>query len=253
MNKFYKENCYKVCKNVISIENIKKIQKELLKIGNNLVTAHKFNDIDNMWNSFRHNNRSGGELIYNALKYMPSVSLIANSNLIKTSLKNICGVKNPAIIDINCRIDSKNEEKYLFDWHQDFWFSASSSNVVVAWIPITNLDPSKGGLEIIPVHKDKIKIYRTKPGNKYYSYADAILLDDKIPTSRSKKISNISLGSALFFSFSSLHKSLPIINDNYSRFTIQIRYADFNDREFIQNKYKPRQVSKSILNLNKKN
>ena len=55
MNKFYKENCYKVCKNVISIENIKKIQKELLKIGNNLVTAHKFNDIDNMWNSFRHN------------------------------------------------------------------------------------------------------------------------------------------------------------------------------------------------------
>jgi hypothetical protein len=251
MNKFYKENSYKICKNVVSVINIKKIHKELLKIGNNLDSANKFNDIDNMWNKFSHNNRSMGGLLYNAFKYMPSVSLIANSNLIKTSLKNICGIKNPAIIDINCRIDSKNEEKYLFDWHQDFWFSASSKNAVVAWIPITNLDSSKGGIEIIPVQQDKIKIYRTKPGNKYHSYADAFLLDDKIPTSKSKKISNIKLGSALFFSFSSLHKSLPIINDNQSRFTIQIRYADFNDKEFIQNKYKPRQISKEILNLNK--
>ena len=251
MNKFYKENSYKICKNVVSIINIKKIHKELLKIGNNLDPANKFNDIDNMWNKFSHNNRSMGGLLYNAFKYMPSVSLIANLNLIKKSLNNICGIKNPAIIDINCRIDSKNEEKYLFDWHQDFWFSASSKNAVVAWIPISNLDPSKGGIEIIPVQKDKIKIYRTKPGNKYHTYADAFLLDDKIPTSRSKKISNIKLGSALFFSFSSLHKSLPIINDNQSRFTIQIRYADFNDKEFILNKYKPRQISKEILNLNK--
>ena len=49
----------------------------------------------------------------------------------------------------------------------------SSKNAVVVWIPITGLKPSMGGLEIIPFQKDDLKIYKTKAGDKYESYADA--------------------------------------------------------------------------------
>jgi hypothetical protein len=64
-------------------------------------------------------------------------------------------MKSPALVDINCRIDSKDEQKYLFDWHQDYWFSVCSTNSIVVWIPIVNLTPEIGGLEIIENYQTK--------------------------------------------------------------------------------------------------
>jgi hypothetical protein len=240
----YKNNSYKIVDQLIQEREIKLLHSQLLKIGNNLDTALKFHDLDDMWNHFKLNDRRGGASIYNGFKYLPSISIIANSSRMKSSLKKICGINNPALIDINCRIDSSGEEKYLFDWHQDYWFSLSSRNAVVVWIPISGLEPSKGGLDIIPVDSDHVKIYKTKPGNKYDSYADAVLLEQEIPYDEAKKINHMDIGSALFFSFSSLHKSLPITSHDKSRFTVQLRFADFDDSEFISNQYRPGQVTK---------
>ena len=52
-------------------------------------------------------------------------------------------------------------------------------------------------------------------------------------------------GDALIFKFSLLHKSIPITSQNHSRFTIQLRFSDFEDVEFINNKFKPCVVNES--------
>jgi hypothetical protein len=243
----YNDHGFEIVKGAISDQNISNITNELLKIGNNLDKKNDFNNLDDLWNHYSYSNREKGSSIYNGFKYLPSISSMAYSDLMKSSLKKVCNINNPALIDINCRIDSRGDEKYLFDWHQDYWFSVSSKNAVVVWIPITGLKPSMGGLEIIPFQKDDLKIYKTKAGDKYESYADAVKLDDVIPTERALRIESMSKGSALFFSFSSLHKSLPITDKNRSRFTIQLRFVDFDDEEFIANNYKPGQVSQQSI------
>ncbi len=243
----FKNHGFEIVEEAISSENISNVSNELLKIGNNLEDNNSFTNIDDLWNHYYERDRSKGGSIYNGFKFLPSISTIAYSNKMQSCLKDVCDIKNPALIDINCRIDSRGDEKYLFDWHQDYWFSVSSRNAVVVWIPITGLKPSLGGLEIIPFQKENLKIYKTKAGDKYNSYADAVKLDDKIPYDKALKIENMNVGSALFFSFSSLHKSLPITNKNRSRFTIQLRFVDFDDKEFISNHYKPGQVSQQSI------
>lgn len=243
----YKDHNFQIIENTISKENISALTNELLDIGNNLDANNNFTDINELWNYYCKNNRSKGGAIYNGFKYLPSIHSIAYSDEMIINLKEICMVQSPALIDINCRIDSYEGEKFLFDWHQDYWFSVASKNAVVVWIPITGLDSTLGGLEIIPFNKDEIKIYNTKKGDKYNSYADAIKLNDSIPKEKALSITDIKTGSALFFSFSSLHKSLPVLNKSKSRFTIQLRFADFEDDEFIQNNYKPGQVKKDSI------
>ena len=150
----YNDHGFEIVKGAISDQNISNITNELLKIGNNLDKKNDFNNLDDLWNHYSYSNREKGGSIYNGFKYLPSISSMAYSDLMKSSLKKVCNINNPALIDINCRIDSRGDEKYLFDWHQDYWFSVSSKNAVVVWIPITGLKPSMGGREIIPFQKD---------------------------------------------------------------------------------------------------
>ncbi len=248
----YDEHGFEIVDKVISNTNLLNVHDDLLNIGKNLEENKNFNDLDDLWNHFCKVDRSKGGALYNGFKFLPSIPAIAYSDDMQSKLQKICKIKHPALIDINCRIDSKGDEKFLFDWHQDYWFSVSSRNAAVVWIPITGLEPSLGGLEIIPFKSNDLKIYNTKAGDTYNSYADAVKLDDEIPSEKAVKVENIDMGSALFFSFSSLHKSLPITNKNRSRFTIQLRFVDYCDKEFISNNYKPGQVSKQTIDYLKK-
>jgi len=247
MDNEYKNNSFKIVNDLVSKSERQILQNQLLKIANNLGADFNFDDVDKMWNYFKKENRKLGGAVYNGFKYLPIINKIAHSENMHKNLKKVCGIDNPALVDVNCRIDSSGEEKFLFDWHQDYWFSVSSTKAVVVWMPISGLNPSIGGLEIISSHQKNIKTYKTKQGTKYDSYADAFLIDDVIPYEDVKIIDQMDAGSALFFSFSSLHKSLPVLSKDKSRFTIQFRFADFDDKEFINNHYRPGQVTKESV------
>lgn len=182
--------------------------------------------------------------IYNAFKHLRTIKKLATSDSLENFLRAACGITMPALIDINCRIDSAGEDKYLFDWHQDYWFSVCSPKAVVVWIPITGLDPGKGGLQIIGNSASKGKIFNTKKNTgPYNSYADAVLLDEEVDQHPSIKINEMEIGDILCFHFNVLHRSLPVISATESRFTVQLRFADFNDINFIENKFKPGTVN----------
>ena len=234
---------FHLARDAIDPLDIQAIRQELLSIGSLIDVAPTFHSLDAMWNHFKRADRSRASLLYNAFKYLPSVNRLALSERMTAQLSRVCGLRKPALVDINCRIDSFGEGKYLFGWHQDYWFSVCSTQAAVVWIPLMELDPAVGGLELISNRDTGGRILKTRAGEQYNSYADAVLLDEALPTHQTAIVDRMSAGDALFFSFNLLHRSLPVADEERSRFTVQLRFADFTDEQFLQEKYRPGAVS----------
>ncbi len=235
-------------KNILSHTQIHAIQSELLNVAHLVDSGQLFGSLDDCWNFHKLTNRLGAGKIYNAFKHLQSIKKLATSDLLESFLLDECQIRSPALVDVNCRIDSYGEDQYLFDWHQDYWFSVCSTKAVVVWIPITNLTPENGGLELISNKFTNRKIFKTKKNSgSYTSYADAVLLNENVGHYESIKITDMDIGDVLCFSFDVLHKSLPINSTKKSRFTVQLRFADFADIEFFKNDFKPGVVNRDAV------
>jgi ectoine hydroxylase-related dioxygenase (phytanoyl-CoA dioxygenase family) len=158
----------------------------------------------------------------------------------------------PSLIDINCRIDSSGEEKFLFDWHQDYWFSIASTQASVVWIPLVDVTPETGGLDVISNRATGGKIYKTAAGGQYNSYADAVVLDEPIPEQDAVVLDDVHAGDVVLFKFNLLHRSRAVTAAAHSRFTVQLRFCDFFDQEFLGHKFRPGTVKPDQIDYLKK-
>ena len=233
------EDGYLIAKSVITESRLREITDDLLGIALAL-TGIKFTSVDECWNHFKLHDRELGGCLYNGFKRLPSVYSLAVSSEIIDLLKSVGQMKHPALVDLNCRIDSRGDSRYLFDWHQDYWFSMSSTQAFVLWIPLHDITNETGCIEVIPVSQTRGQIMRTKKGGVYYSYADAVKLDDSLVGFEGEMLADrVSRGDEVLFGFNVLHRSVEGLSDALNRFTVQVRYADFFDSEFIHNKYRP--------------
>ncbi len=234
---------FEIFSNAIPQPYISGIETELLDVAAQLA-GQSFDSLDAAWNHFKAHDRALGGLLYNAFKRLPSVMRLASSPELLALARRHGDVASPAIIDINCRIDSFGEDRFLFDWHQDYWFSVCSPQSLVAWVPLTAVDQNTGGLDLISHRHTQGRLYRTRPGDTYVTYADSVLLDEAIPQAHTQSIEGLCCpGDVVLFKFNTLHKSRPVASAQHSRFTIQIRIADFGNAEFISHAFKPNVVS----------
>lgn len=220
------------------------VRDELLSVGHTLFPGQRFESLDTCWQWACTHDRARGGMLYNAFKLLPSVHRLSSDGALLARVRAETGLQSPAIADINCRIDAHGEDKYLFDWHQDYWFSRCSPQALVVWVPLTDISPDNGGLAVIPASLTQDKIYRTRAGTLSNSYADAVLLDEEIPTEDAIQITDLNAGDALIFKFNVLHKSLPVASRGKSRFTLQLRITDFQDPEFMQHQYRPNSIKR---------
>lgn len=224
------------------------IRSELLMVSKHLGAPNETETVDTAWNFFKHNNRPKGGLLYNAFKRLPTVYRLATDPSLIRAIQLATGYDLPALIDVNCRIDSAGEDKYLFDWHQDYWFSVSSTNAVVVWIPLERIDEGSGGIELLSLETSGTRVFKTTSGSTYNSYADALKLAEELPVG--PVISpTMEPGDALVFKFNILHRSKPVLAKDRSRFTIQLRFVDLTDPQFIANDYKPGSVSNANVHF----
>lgn len=232
--------------------DLDRAQAEIIRVGTAL--GGELGDIDAVYQDLKRQDGKSG-LLYDACKRMISLNRLALSDEVFAALEYL-GCKNPALIDVNFRIDSKDAEKYLFDWHQDYWFSISSRNGIVAWIPLTDVTAETGGLSVIPLTHSLSKLYRVRPGDKYDSYADAMIVDEPVPREQAVDLRPCA-GDVLFFRFDVLHKSLPVATTRRARWTLQARFASFDDEEFRRRGFRPAAVSKAhvpyLEELNQRN
>lgn len=186
----------------------------------------KITTIDEVWFQLP---RDRAALLYNAMKRHPSVHQLAQS----------LAPTNHAVVDVNFRVDAPGETQFLFGWHQDYWFSVCSPAALVAWVPLNEYDPALGGLEVIP---GSGRIYAAKPGGEEWrSYADAAVIDELVDEAKATK-PVVNFGEVLWFRFDLLHRSVLNKKPGRCRWTAQIRYASYLDKEFEAAGFRPASV-----------
>jgi hypothetical protein len=246
--KEFNEIGFQIMRDAISDNLLSEVKSDLLMVSRHLGVPEYVNSIDAAWNYFKQHDRAKGGLMYNAFKRLPSVYRLSSDISLLNKIRNVTKFVAPALIDVNCRIDSHGEEKYLFDWHQDYWFSVSSTNAVVVWIPLEKIDEGTGGIELMSMACSGDKVYKTTSGNNYNSYADAVKLAEELPSCPIID-APMDVGDMLIFKFNVLHRSKPVVAKDRSRFTMQLRFVDLADPQFMFNNYKPATVSAVGVNL----
>jgi len=232
-----------LAKSVIPQEHLDKIQSEIKQLSKSFGVSGT--DYASIWNNALSVSRETAGLIYNAAKRLPSVIQLPNNGVIQFAQSHL-NVSLPALVDVNFRIDAPREDKYAFDWHQDYWFSVCSPLALVAWTPLVSTDSEIGGVEVYPQPDENHKIYKVKRNEVYNSYSSSVLLDESLPTSPTV-IPTVDPGDCLFFRFHMLHRSIPNVSMDRQRWTIQSRIADFTDPEFKHHEFKPGIVTKDYI------
>lgn len=127
------------------------------------------------------------------------------------------------------RVDQPDEDKYLFNWHQDYPFIMDSEDAIVFWIPLHDVDDHNGCLRVaVGSHKlgilpmrvnDKRNAQNNK--QKFMEIATPSCVDDfpqiTVPAE---------LGDVLVFSTLTMHCSQPN-RSQHTRWTAQIRFGNF--------------------------
>lgn len=239
----YRTHGFAVCPAALTSSSLAQVRAELLGVGGRLLAAQAPDDLDALWAALCARSRQLGGALYNAFKLLPSVHQLSCAPELTAALRQVTGMQLPGVVDINCRIDAFGETKYLFDWHQDYWFSKCSPAAVVAWIPLLSLHEGRGGLDVVSLEQTERRILKVRPGERYDSYADAVLLNEPVAHLQSQALTDMASGDLLLFGFDVLHRSRAVTRAGRARFTIQIRFADFADGEFMHEQFRPGRVA----------
>lgn len=127
------------------------------------------------------------------------------------------------------RLDLPREDKYLFDWHQDYPYVMDSFDGVVFWIPLQSVDQTNGCLSVAPgSHLGGLrKLVLIDKDNENNNKQKMMQIADQDELARLPKMQvPVELGDVLVFSTLLLHASGPNQSDR-ARFTLQVRFGNF--------------------------
>ena len=198
--------------------------------------------IDDIWLALSAKDRRLAGNLYDAVKHSIAIREIALSPKFLFEVRRLLKSQTVAFVDLNIRIDGPGEGKYLFGWHQDYWFGICSTQAMVAWIPLVELDSDRGGIEVIANTYSGGRIYKAKRNPLYDSYSNSVLIDE--PVDEEKSVQLIPhLGDCIFFKYNVLHKSMPNASSTGCRWTLQARFVDYADDQFRKENYRMGVVS----------
>jgi ectoine hydroxylase-related dioxygenase (phytanoyl-CoA dioxygenase family) len=223
-------------KNFLNAETIELFHKNLrcklsiiLKEKNINVNVDEYIDINTLIKHIVKIDRKILSYIYDGMKGLPMLFQISSSKEILYLSDLLQNGENPFLIDVNFRIDLPNEEKFAFDWHQDFWYTHTDPNSLVFWIPFTNINEKNGRLKVIPLTKTKGQIAKVEAEKNFLAYNAAYNLKDGLELDFNDYSDfDMDAGDVLIFKHSVFHKSGVNNSDYYPRFTLQIRYSDYD-------------------------
>ena len=185
-----------------------------------------------------HNRTIGGE-VYDALKQIPAFIRLVASPLHESLLAQIrqTDMAGIAASGYGIRIDNPFEEKYRAPWHQDYPAQFRSLDGLVFWSSLIPLTAELGPVEFcIASHKDGlVSVYSKDAKNPEKSGAYALVLENEQELiSRYQRVAPLSNpGDLIIIDFLTLHAS-GINRSKRSRWSMQIRYFNFNDTTGIK-------------------
>jgi phytanoyl-CoA hydroxylase len=129
------------------------------------------------------------------------------------------------------RTDMPGDDRYMQPWHQDWRYGQGSLNAVTLWLPLHDVDASRGTIELMP-------------GSHLLGYLDVEELEnprrfsirsDRLPD-LPVETAELRLGEAIVFSQFLVHRS-GYNSSGRPRITVQARFADAADPRFVERGY----------------
>lgn len=132
--------------------------------------------------------------------------------------------------DINAmRVDLPREDKYLFDWHQDYPYVLDSLDGIVFWVPLQDVGEENGWLTLA-LGSQKLGLLKMAvddPDNSANNRTKSMRIADPSVADRFTKVQlPVRYGDALVFNTLLMHASGPN-RSSQARCTIQFRYGNF--------------------------
>ncbi len=186
--------------------------------------------------------RSDAGRVFDALIKIPLVNQIVYQEKLQGIACQLLGsdmVLAPPS-QMNLRADHPEEGKFLYPWHTDYSYNASSSNSIVFWIPLQDVDLVNGALHIIPgSHNFKSKVrlneraITAKMSSAYFSIEN---IDEALKEAGEIRCP-LPLGKGVVFSSRLIHKS-GVNQSNATRFALQSRWFDGLSEDAVQRKFR---------------
>ena len=250
IKKTFRDNGFVILRNFLKKNNLKELEKDilqLLKIKKKSLNM-KFQSTKNIdenlrkiWNSDKTILR---QLMYE-IRDLPSFyNFIKNKKILNIS-KYLLGSKMIDACHDACmiRIDTKQDTKRKWDWHQDYTYIFGSSPGITGWIPIKNISMDMGPVKLIP--KSNRKISKVKIKNKKImplKYEDLKIKNKKIFETE------IFCGDVMLFDGLCWHAS-GTNNTNRARWIVLPRYSNPLEKSFAKNGWLRSRESNSQLDV----
>ena len=231
----FRERGYFIAKSIISEKKINAVLETIFRIYLKYNPSSKLRDLQEPWNSdlfheeiikFRKSDPKRFSLLYDSTQTRASIMELLTSELIAKYSANLLDTKNNelCITEGMIRMDAPGDKRNIAGWHQEI--SYLRNNGLVIWIPLSDITPDLGPLQVCPKshHEGELKVVQNKnlPGD-----ASTVSVDEVGPEYIAKySIMDVEIkkGDVLFFNTKLFHRSGVNTSDRI-RFSCQIRHA----------------------------
>ena len=231
----FRENGYSIAKSIISEKEINAVLETIFRIYFKYNPSSKLRDLQEPWNSdlfheeiikFRKSDPKRFSLLYDSTQTSVSVMELLTSELIAKYSANLLDTKNNelCITEGMIRMDAPGDKRNIAGWHQEI--SYLRNNGLVIWIPLSDITPDLGPLQVCPKshHEGELKVVQNKnlPGD-----VSTVSVDEVAPEYIAKySIMDVEIkkGDVLFFDTELFHRS-GVNTSNRMRFSCQVRHA----------------------------
>ena len=252
----FRENGYFIAKSIISEKKISAVLETIFRIYFKYNPSSKLRDLQEPWNSdlfheeiikFRKSDPKRFSLLYDSTQTSASVMELLTSELIAKYSANLLDTKNNelCITEGMIRMDAPGDKRNIAGWHQEI--SYLRNNGLVIWIPLSDITPDLGPLQVCPKshHEGELKVVQNKnlPGD-----VSTVSVDEVEPEYIAKySIMDVEIkkGDVLFFDTELFHRS-GVNTSNRMRFSCQIRHAINTAEDFVPFR-QTKTYSKSVL------
>ena len=255
MEKF-RENGYFIAKSIISEKKINAVLETIFRIYFKYNPSSKLRDLQEPWNSdlfheeiikFRKSDPKRFSLLYDSTQTSASIMELLTSELIAKYSANLLDTKNNelCITEGMIRMDAPGDKRNIAGWHQEI--SYLRNNGLVIWIPLSDITPDLGQLQVCPKshHEGELKVVQNK---NLPDDASTVSVDEVEPEYIAKySIMDVEIkkGDVLFFDTELFHRS-GVNTSNRMRFSCQVRHAINTAEGFVPFR-QTKTYSKSVL------
>ena len=239
----FRENGYFIAKSIISEKKINAVLETIFRIYFKYNPSSKLRDLQEPWNSdlfheelikFRKSDPKRFSLLYDSSQTsVPLLELLSEELILKCST-NLLDIKNNelSITETMIRMDAPSDKRNIAGWHQEI--SYLRNNGLVIWIPLSDITPDLGSLQVCPKshNEGELKVVQNKNLSSDVSTVSVDEIKPEYIAKYSKMDIEIKKGDVLFFNTKLFHRSGVNTSDRI-RFSCQIRHAINTAEDFV--------------------